>query len=187
MFHGRLCYYRGMAKPSTVATHPQLKAITAALLTAEPLKPIAARFGVSPMALSRYRDKVIRPAIRGQIPNPQAGITTQMVSQSQQAVAAVGAEVRARPTLDRIEDKLDRYERMLDRAESEGDLHVWAKIAGVDLSGIKLRAQLRGELVERHVHDHQVAVLMPGLGEHVRHKIEDSESQTIDVQAEPEP
>ena len=190
MFHGRLCYYRGrMPKVFAIASHPKHKEIITALMAGEKQNAIAARFGISKTAVSNFKHRVLQPMLTGANSRkpPSSSLPTQLTSQVLSNADLAVAEIRERSTLDRIEDKLARYDRMLDRAEGQDDLHVWAKIAGVDLSGLKLRAQLRGELVERHVHDHQVAVLMPGLGEQIRRRIDDTEGETVDVQAESEP
>ena len=117
-----------MPRVCTICTHDKRDAIDAALLSEEALRNIAQRFGTSPTALHRHKDKHIPPHL---------------------AKATEAAEVvKADSLLDRLQNLNTETMLILREAREGGDNELSLKAIARAEKQLELQAKLLGELNE---------------------------------------
>ena len=151
-------------KGSLIDQHPQKEAIIDSILRGETLTAMSQRYGVSRMAIQRYKVGPIRKILNTRnianikTVNSDSAKYIKSVQQDTQAVAAMSS------TASYVERKLLRYDRVLAKAEETGNLGAWASIDKAETSALDLRAKLSGELLQSPtvVNNMFVAVAEPG-------------------------
>ena len=135
---------------SKIASHPESKAIIARILAGDQLKVIARDFGLSPPTLSKFRQKILRPAALATYPDTRSQVKRDALSAFRTVRDSVPALVAGVSTADLVARKLGRYNRILEKAEKAGELGNWASIDRAETAALQLQAQLRGEVNQVH-------------------------------------
>ena len=135
---------------SKIASHPESKAIIFRILAGDQLKKIAADFGLSAPTLSKFRQKIIRPAALGTYPNTRSQVKVDSHNTVQAVRGQLDTLIVQNSTADLVARKLGRYERILGMAEKKGDVSGWASVDRAETAALQLQAQLRGEVNQVH-------------------------------------
>ena len=135
---------------SKIASHPESKAIISRILAGDQLKKIAADFGLSAPTLSKFRQKIIRPAALGTYPNTRSQVKVDSHNTVQAVRGQLDTLIVQNSTADLVARKLGRYERILGMAEKKGDVSGWASVDRAETAALQLQAQLRGEVNQVH-------------------------------------
>lgn len=163
---------------SKIASHPESKAIIARILAGDQLKLIAHDFGLSPPTLSKFRQKILRPAALGSYLSTRSQVNVDSMNAVQQVNRNVGALVVQESTADLVAKKLARYDRILQKAEDASELGNWASIDRAETAALQLQAQLRGEVNQVH---NQTTVQMVVYTPNVEQDQEVTEVEVIDA------
>lgn len=135
---------------SSAERHPNRNAIISRVLAGDTLKSIAADFNLSVGILSRFKRKIVRPAVFGtQTKNNQeiVNIVRGMREGTKQNATTL---VVGTSTADLVARKLARYDRILELAEKDKDVSGWASVDRAETAALQLQAQLRGEVNQVH-------------------------------------
>jgi hypothetical protein len=153
-----------MAHPiSTIEQHPSRKLIISKILAGDSLKSIGAEFGLSAQSLSRFKTRVIRPALKSQTRAEGVSIAPQSVADLRQFRSETAAMIPDLTTEDLLRRKIARYPKLLDKAEAAGEFGAWASIDRAESAAIELRGRLRGEFEIAPDAQVQIMVVMPRL------------------------
>lgn len=135
---------------SSAERHPNRNAIISRLLAGDTLKSIAADFQLSIGILSRFKQKIVRPAVFGSQPINNQEIMNTVRGMREGTKQKASALIIGASTADLVAQKLGRYNRILEKAEKAGELGNWASIDRAETAALQLQAQLRGEVNQVH-------------------------------------
>ena len=175
---------------SKIASHPESKAIIARILAGDQLKLIARDFGLSSPTLSKFRQKILRPAALGSYLSTRSQVNSDSLNAVQHINKNVNALVVQESTADLVAKKLGRYDRILQAAEKAGELGNWASIDRAETAALQLQAQLRGEVNQVHTQTTvQMVVYTPNVeqDEEVTEVLEVEAVRAIEEIEAPEP
>lgn len=168
---------------SLIDQHPKRNSIITNLLAGVPLKVLATRYGVSAMSLSRYKNKVVKPALLG-------GQTAESVAELPHSVAEVRQqrdvvkEVMPSQTVrSAVEKQLARFERVYRQVapdEGEVDVQGFVGVSGAETRALSLLADLTGERAVQQATGNQVIVFLPPTQDAPRVDLADEGGMTID-------
>ena len=135
---------------SVIDSHPQRKEIIDAILAGGTLRGVADRFGVSGMAIHRFKKNVIAPAI---LRTPLSPNVLGNRPDALQAVADVQAsrnvaqeEARLAPIIERLRKREARREALLSEAAEAKDFRGFASLDTCEHRDIELECRLAGLL-----------------------------------------
>lgn len=165
---------------SKIASHPESKAIISRILAGDQLKKIAADFGLSAPTLSKFRQKIIRPAALGLQHNARSQVGVDSRNSVSQVKAGLPSLIGQTSTADLVARKLGRYERILGMAEKKGDVGGWASVDRAETAALQLQAQLRGEVNQVHS---QTTVQMLVYTPQVLDEGQDQAGEVLEVEA----
>jgi len=135
---------------SKIASHPESKAIISRILAGDTLRSIASDFGLTCQTLSRFKQRIVRPAALGNYPNTRSQVNKDAAGVARMAQNVIPALVAQTSTADLVAKKLQRYDRILGMAEKKGDVSGWASVDRAETATLQLQAQLRGEVNQVH-------------------------------------
>ena len=135
---------------SSAERHPNRNAIISRILAGDTLKSIAADFQLSIGILSRFKQKIVRPAVFGSHPINNQEIMNTVRGMREGTKQKASALIVGASTADLVAQKLGRYNRILEKAEKAGELGNWASIDRAETAALQLQAQLRGEVNQVH-------------------------------------
>lgn len=181
----RLCHSKSAIRwsvsnfTSKIASHPESKAIISRILAGDQLKLIARDFGLSAPTLSKFRQKIIRPAALGTYPNTRSQVKVDSHNTVQAVRGQLDTLIVQQSTADLVARKLERYERILGKAEDKGDISGWASVDRAETAALQLQAQLRGEVNQVHTQTTvQMMVYTPQLAD-----MEQEPAEVLEVEA----
>ncbi len=122
-----------------ICSHPQREAIDRAIVAGDSLRKIGTMFGTDKNAIKRHKDicmKRVLPAISAPVPAP--------VYQTPSEVMI--AQTNVRSVAQRAGRLVDKMEALAAQFEATGDTHGILKAAKEIREGLRLLAQLSGEL-----------------------------------------
>lgn len=149
-----------MSSPN-IDSHPDRKAIIRDLLDGVKQAEVARRYGISTFAVSRYVRIHIPKAIKIAQHLPESVKNDLKVTSGDGLGGAMGAVDRCGSVLSILEDRQKDINEMLSTAKETKDISGWAAVARVEQSGLRLRAELTGELAAPAAQSTQIMVLMP--------------------------
>lgn len=135
---------------SKIASHPESKAIISRILAGDTLRSIASDFGLTCQTLSRFKQRIVRPAALGNYPSTRSQVNQDAAGVARMAQNVIPALVAQTSTADLVAKKLARYDRILDLAEKDKDVSGWASVDRAETAALQLQAQLRGEVNQVH-------------------------------------
>ena len=173
---------------STVERHQNRNAIIARILAGDSLKSIGADFALSVGALSRFKQKIIRPAVLGVQNQTNQHVVNTVREMRDLTKHNAGSLIVGTSTADLVARKLERYDRILGMAERDRDVSGWASVDRAETATLQLQAQLRGEINQVHTQTTvQMMVYTPQVQDESQAGEDEDrgEVQVLDVVAEP--
>lgn len=135
---------------SVIESHPKRKEIIDAILSGASLRNVADRYGISNMAVHRYKKNVVAPAVLGRPLHPQVlganKLATEAVAQVTEARNVAQSAIALAPVLQRIQARAEKREKLLEAAGGDKDYRGFAALDTCEHRDIRLECELTGLL-----------------------------------------
>ena len=153
--------YNMAGRQSTIQASPHLRAIESAILDGVSVRQIASRYNVSPNAVHRHAQGVVRPALA----NAQVAISKAnddgSVDKQEPSKAEQIALIRQSGVAPILERRVKDFDRIIGKAEESGEFGACASLINSETTRLRLLAELSGELQPQSTQTTAIVLLMP--------------------------